>query len=109
MKIGKIGRLTIRFLIFWGMVVSALLTVISGLILWLAPHGPQSSWAVLYGLQKSTWLDLHPYLAFLAIGLVSLHLFDKWRCLKIYFKSPLQGFVAQEKQRKEMICEAEVS
>lgn len=94
-----LSRLKVRFLIFWGMVVSGLVTLISGLILWFAPHGPYSKEAILYGLQKSTWLDIHPYFALLAIGLVAIHLVDKWRCLKIYFRSPFKkGMLIQEKE-----------
>ncbi len=79
-----------RSLIFWGMVVSGLVTLISGLILWFAPRGPHSREIILYGFQKSTWLDIHPYFALLAIGLVALHLVDKRKCLKIYLRSPFK-------------------
>ncbi len=97
------NRLTTRFLIFWGMVVSGVVTLISGLILWFAPHGPHSKEVILYGLQKSTWLDIHPYVALLAIGLVAVHLIDKWRYLKIYTKSPFKkGLLIRE---KEIECE----
>ncbi len=96
-----LNRLNTRFLVFWGMVVSGLVTLISGLILWFAPRGPHSREVILYGLQKSTWLDIHPYFALLAIGLVAIHLIDKWRCLKIYFRSPFKrGMLIKEKEIK---------
>ena len=97
----KISRLTIRFLIFWGMVIGGTLTLISGLILWLAPHGSHSREILLYGLQKSVWLELHPYLAFMAVGLLTLHLIDKWRCLKVYVRSPIKD---RQTQREASSC-----
>jgi len=97
---GMLSRLKTRFLIFWGMVISGLVTLVSGLILWFAPRGPHSREVILYGFQKSTWLDLHPYLALLTVGMVAIHLVDKWRCLKIYFR-----FNRELAEEKEMKCE----
>ncbi|MBO8181831.1 MAG: DUF4405 domain-containing protein [Archaeoglobus sp.] len=101
-----LSRLKTRFLIFWIMVASGLVTLISGLILWFAPRGAHSREAILYGLQKSTWLDIHPYFALLAVGMVAIHLVDKWRCLKVYLRSPLRK--ESLSQVKEIKCEIQM-
>jgi|Deesub1362A_J573_1020465.scaffolds.fasta_scaffold00634_2 cytochrome b subunit of formate dehydrogenase len=80
-----------KHVIFWSMIVTGILTLITGFVLWLAPKGSHSREAVIYGLQKSTWLDIHPWIAISAILLVGIHLIDRRVCLRLYLRNPLNG------------------
>ncbi len=73
--------------------VFGLLTLITGILLATAPHGPGSGEAVALGLTKAEWNELHEIFGFIAAGGVVLHVYSNYRALIFHFKRAfgLQG------------------
>ena len=56
------------------------LVAVSGVLLWLAPHGPRSGYRVLLlDLTKREWGELHTWFSFIAIAITVAHLIIDWR------------------------------
>lgn len=72
---------TIILLIAW------ILIALTGLTLYLIPHGPASRNWVWLGVSKHEFKDIHFYLGILAVLLVSFHGYLNVRALKKYFTS----------------------
>jgi hypothetical protein len=54
---------------------SWLVSAVSGLVLWLSPHGPGTRYLLTaLDLTRSTWIDVHIVASFLAVGLTLIHL-----------------------------------
>lgn len=81
MKIRKIVSLTA--------LLSFLLLGLSGVILYLTPHGRVAYWADwrLWGMSKTQWGNLHTNAGFLFIIFSGLHIYYNWRPLVSYLKS----------------------
>lgn len=67
----------ILLLVFWS------LAILSGWLLWFAPHGPRSGRIpLLLGITKRGWGDLHFWLSLIACGVTILHIVIDWKALK---------------------------
>ncbi|GAA5215659.1 DUF4405 domain-containing protein [Corallincola platygyrae] len=55
------------------MMMALLIVSATGLLLFLAPHGPEGRGWMLWGLSKHTYKDIHLYLGFLAFALMLFH------------------------------------
>lgn len=67
----------ILLLVFWS------LAILSGWLLWFAPHGPRSGRiALLLGITKRGREDLHSCLSVIACGITILHVVIDWKALK---------------------------
>ncbi|AEM38895.1 hypothetical protein Pyrfu_1027 [Pyrolobus fumarii 1A] len=66
--------------------VFGLLTLISGMILATAPHGPGSGDATALGISKSDWNAIREIVAFIAAGAAVLHVYANQRALAFHFK-----------------------
>ena len=69
--------------------IFGLLTLITGIILATAPHGPGSGEAVALGLTKADWNKLHEIFGFIAAGGVVLHVYSNYRALLFHFRRAL--------------------
>lgn len=59
------------------------LVAVTGLILWLAPSGPQSGrQTLLLGLTKSGWSDVHFWVAVAVFTITLAHIIIDWRALR---------------------------
>jgi len=79
-------RLGFRAVIFFGMLVSLLLSIFTGFILYLWPHGPQSGKLLFLGATKLAWIDIHTYLSLLAVIIMVTHIILNRRFVKLYYK-----------------------
>ncbi len=69
------------------LLISWILIALTGLTLYLIPHGPASrSWAWM-GISKHEFKDIHFYLGIVAVLLISFHGYLNVRALKKYFTS----------------------
>ena len=88
--------IAILLMIVWSLVI------VSGVLLWLVPHGPRSGQTpLLFNLTKRDWGELHLWFSLAAIAVTSAHLVIDWRglcgCLK-YLTSVHRGNGAREDQ-----------
>jgi hypothetical protein len=83
------SRITFRTSLFYSMLSLGLLTLITGLILYLWPHGPRSGQLIFLGLNKSGWGTWHTYITLIAIALIGVHLLENRKCVDIYVKTTL--------------------
>ena len=68
--------IAIAMMIVWSLVA------ISGVLLWLAPHGPRSGYRLLLlDLTKRQWGELHTWFSFIALAITVAHLIIDWRGL----------------------------
>lgn len=82
-------KITLRAVLFYLMVILGLAVLITGLILYLWPRGPQSGRLEFLSLRKDDWRDFHMQLSiFLTITLV-IHLLENRNCVKMYVKNTL--------------------
>ena len=66
--------------------IFGLLTLMTGILLATAPHGPGSGEAVALGLTKAEWNKLHEVFGFIAAGGVVLHVYSNYRALIFHFR-----------------------
>ena len=88
--------IAILLMIVWSLVI------VSGVLLWLVPHGPRSGQTrLLFNLTKRDWGELHLWFSLAAIAVTSAHLVIDWRglcgCLK-YLTSVHRGNGSTEDQ-----------
>ena len=76
--------LAVRKTKVWLLLVLGSLTFISGVVLLIMPGGPGSGEALLLGLSKHTWEDVHIYAGFAAAGCIVVHLAANVNALKYY-------------------------
>ena len=59
------------------------LMALTGLLLWLAPSGPQSGrQLLLLGLTKSEWGDVHFWIGVATVAVTLIHVVIDWRALR---------------------------
>jgi len=80
-----------RILLFYSMIVSGIITIITGFILYFWPHGPRAGQLVIFGFQKQFWKDIHIYLALTAAALIILHVIENRACVRMYVRETLKG------------------
>ncbi|MEM3741669.1 MAG: DUF4405 domain-containing protein [Nitrososphaerota archaeon] len=84
-------RITFRAALFYVMVILGIAVLITGLILYVWPRGPQSGRLEFLSLRKDDWRDLHMQISiFLTIVLI-VHLLENRYCVKTYVKTTLGG------------------
>jgi Domain of unknown function (DUF4405) len=67
--------LYVRALIALATIGSWLVSAVSGLVLWLSPHGPGTRYLpTALDLTRSNWIDVHVVASFLAVSLTLIHL-----------------------------------
>lgn len=95
-------KISLRALTSVYMVVSFIVMVISGLILYIAPPGRVANWTELtiLVLRKDQWQSVHTIFTFLFILVGGLHIYYNWKPILTYFRTKMQsGF----KLRKELL------
>ncbi len=85
--------IAIAMMIVWSLVA------VSGVLLWLAPHGPRSGYRLLLlDLTKREWGELHTWFSFIAIAITAAHLIIDWRglcgCMKYLASGHRRGAAA---------------
>jgi hypothetical protein len=65
------------------LIVTWILVALTGLLLWLAPEGPRSGQiALLLGLTKGEWGDIHFWIAVATFIVTVLHIIIDWKALR---------------------------
>ena len=85
----NMSRITFRTSLFYSMLSLGLLTLVTGFILYLWPHGPRSGQLIFLGLNRSEWGTWHTYITLIAIALIVVHLLENRKCVDIYVKTTL--------------------
>jgi hypothetical protein len=84
------SRITFRASLFYSMLSLGLLTLVTGFILYLWPHGPRSGQLIFLGLNRSGWGTWHTYITLIAIALIVVHLLENRNCVDVYVKTTLE-------------------
>jgi hypothetical protein len=83
------SKIGVRATLFYLMLVLGLLTLVTGLVLYVWPHGPRSGQLLFLGLNKSGWSEWHTYITLVAIVLIALHLLENRKCVDVYVRTTL--------------------
>jgi hypothetical protein len=83
------SRITFRASLFYSMLSLGLLTLVTGFILYVWPHGPRSGQMIFLGLNRSGWGTWHTYITIIAIALIVVHLLENRKCAGVYVKTTL--------------------
>jgi hypothetical protein len=80
-----------RAFVTFYVVVSFLIIVTSGVVLYVAPPGRVANWSrwALFGLDKASWQAVHTIFTFLFVGAVAFHVYFNWRVILTYVKTRL--------------------
>ncbi|MBS7653245.1 DUF4405 domain-containing protein [Candidatus Bathyarchaeota archaeon] len=83
--------LRIRAVLFFSMTILLSLSIITGFVLYLWPHGPRSGQLLFLGSTKEEWIDLHTYLSILAVFVMVVHIILNRQLVKTYYKLTVKG------------------
>lgn len=79
----KSRKVYARAIIALVLLVTWALATVAGLLLWIAPSGPQSGrQLLLFGLTKHNWANIHLVFSLVAVGVTVLHIIVDWKALK---------------------------
>ncbi len=94
-------RFFLRRFITFHVVISFLVMIITGLVLYVTPPGRVAHWTnwTLLGLSKGQWQSIHTIVTFIFIAAASLHLYYNWRVLMAYIKTKMHSGI---KSRREL-------
>ena len=89
-------RSFIAFLVTW----SFLLLTITGIVLYVVPHGRVANWTfwTLSGLDKGGWADVHILFGAVFIVAGALHLYFNWKPFKKYLAERVRGHLALKRE-----------
>lgn len=82
-------RITFRAVLFYLMVILGLAALITGMILYVWPRGPQSGKLEFLSLRKDDWRDLHMQISIFLTLVLAIHLLENRHCVKTYVKTTL--------------------
>jgi len=84
-------KLTLRAAIFYLMTILGLVVLVTGLVLYIWPRGPQSGRIEFLSLRKDDWRDFHMQTSILLAIVLIIHLLENRNCVKTYVKTTLGG------------------
>jgi len=77
----------VKLILDVGMLLSGLISLWSGIVLWLfLPSGKRSGLVLFWNLAKYQWESLHLYFSLFFFVLIVFHFLLNWRVFKSYFK-----------------------
>ncbi len=94
------GRFSWRAFVSLYVTWSALILLISGIILYIAPAGRIAKWThiSLLGLEKEDWQAIHTVFSFLFVIAIGFHLFYNWKPFISYLKDRFKKVFALRKE-----------
>jgi len=94
------GRFSWRAFVSLYITWSALILLISGVILYIAPAGRIAKWThiSLLGLEKEEWQAIHTIFSFLFVIAIGFHLFYNWKPFISYLKDKFKKAFALRKE-----------
>ena len=84
-------KLTLRVVIFYLLIILGLIVLVTGLILYMWPRGPQSGKIDFLSLRKDDWRDFHMQTSIVLAFVLIIHLVENRTCVKTYVKTTLGG------------------
>lgn len=81
--------IAVKASLFYSMLGLGLLTLITGFILYLWPHGQRAGRLIFLGVNRSAWGELHTYISLIAIALIIVHLLGNRKRVDVYVKTTL--------------------
>jgi len=82
-------RITVKTSLFYSMLALGFLTLITGFILYLWPHGQRAGRLIFLGINKTVWAEWHTYISLIAIALIIVHLLENRKCVDLYVRTTL--------------------
>ncbi|MCS7125370.1 MAG: DUF4405 domain-containing protein [Aigarchaeota archaeon] len=82
-------KLTFRAVLFYILIIIGLTTLITGLVLYSWPRGPQSGRIEFLGLRKDDWRDLHMQISIVLAVILLVHILENRNSVKVYVKTTL--------------------
>ncbi|MEN2974381.1 MAG: DUF4405 domain-containing protein [Candidatus Caldarchaeales archaeon] len=82
-------KLTFRAVLFYILIILGLTTLITGLVLYSWPRGPQSGRIEFLGLRKDDWRDFHMQISIVLSVILLVHILENRSCVKVYVKTTL--------------------
>lgn len=81
-------RVRLRAVIGIALITAWSLVIVSGLVLWAAPHGPRSCrQELLLGLAKREWDNVHVWLSLAALAVTVAHVALSWKMFRSAMRS----------------------
>lgn len=89
-------RARLRAIIGIALITTWSLVIVSGLVLWAAPHGPRSGRReLLLGFVKREWGDAHLWLSLAALAVTVVHVTVDWRMMRSAMRSLVRSPLGQ--------------
>jgi hypothetical protein len=85
------NRLNFRASLFYLMILLGILSLATGVFLFVWPHGPRSGQLILAGLNKEGWGTVHTYITVLLIPVAFAHIIENRKCAKLYLDLTVKG------------------
>ena len=73
-------------------IISFIVDTISGIILYIAPHGRVANWTSwnVWGLQKEEWAAIHTIFGYILLIIVGIHLYYNWKMFMSFIWSKIR-------------------
>jgi cytochrome b subunit of formate dehydrogenase len=84
------NRLDFRIFLFYLMILFGILSLATGILLFLWPHGFRSGRGILAGLNKDQWGTVHTYITVLLIPIFFAHITENRMCVKVYLNQTIK-------------------
>jgi hypothetical protein len=78
--------LRLRIMIFVLALFLGILSLLTGLILYLWAHGPRAGQLMIFGLTKSGWGELHALFSLLSLFIIVVHLLVNRNSIRFYWR-----------------------
>ena len=82
-------RLAVRSTLFYSMLALGFLSLVTGFVLYLWPHGQRAGRLIFSGLNKAVWSERHTCFSVIAVVLVVVHLMENRQRVNLYVKTTL--------------------
>jgi len=77
--------------LFYFMIILGILSLVTGLILYVWPHGFRSGRQIFGGFDKEEWSTIHTYVTLLLVPVLVAHITENRKCVKLYFDLTVKG------------------
>ncbi|MEM1525396.1 MAG: DUF4405 domain-containing protein [Nitrososphaerales archaeon] len=79
-------HLRVRTVLFYLMITFSLISLLTGIILYLWPHGPRAGRLLFFGVDRFTWSEWHTYSSLFALITIIIHIIINRKLVKLYIK-----------------------
>ena len=83
------SRIAVKSSLFYSMLALGLLSLVTGFILYLWPHGQREGRLIFSGINKTAWAEWHTYISLVAIALIIVHLLENRKGVDRYVRTTL--------------------